>query len=133
MAGIDDILEAAQPVVAGLATGAFYGNEAQRRLWIDVFRVIADQPSGLSGAPATPGMALRRLPATVALYAGALSAWASDHTELVVQLLCQPMPAHAAHVLERDNIFTHNSSSGRAPVAGNSVLPLTIDSTRRAR
>lgn len=79
-----------QPLAGALAAGCFYAPE-QRRLWTDVFRLIAAQPHPLSGPMWQHEQALRRLPATIALYAAVLGAWAAEDPALIKDLLRQPL------------------------------------------
>jgi hypothetical protein len=87
----DLIIQRARPVTGAITTGCFYGEPGQHGLWIDVFRLVAAQPSPVQGAAWMRGLALRRLPAAMALYAGTLSAWAAHDFSLVHTLLRQPM------------------------------------------
>lgn len=81
----------AQPLVGALAAGCFYGEEAQRELWLSVFSVVANQPPGLSGTAWTWALALQRFPATMGMYAGALAAAAAEDSELALKLLRHPV------------------------------------------
>lgn len=85
-----DIQQWGQPLAGAVAAGCFYAPE-HRRLWADVFRVVAAQPHPLSGYMWQQGQALRRLPATMLLYAGILGAWAADDPALIKDLLRQQM------------------------------------------
>jgi hypothetical protein len=84
-----DIQQLGQPLAAALAAGTFYA-PTERRLWIDAFRLVAAQPS-MAGYMWQQGQALRRLPATMALYAGVLGAWAAEDPALIKDLLLQPL------------------------------------------
>lgn len=85
-----DIQQWGQPLAGALAAGCFYAPE-HRRLWIDVFRLVAAQPQPLSGPMWQQGQALRRLPATMLLYAGVLGAWGADDAAMIKDLLRQQM------------------------------------------
>jgi hypothetical protein len=85
-----DIQQAGQPLAAALAAGCFYAPQ-ERRLWTDVFRLIAAQPQPMTGYAWQQGQALRRLPAAMALYAGVLGAWAAGDAALIKDLLRQPL------------------------------------------
>ena len=80
----------ASPWLAPSPPGCFYAPE-HRRLWIDVFRLVAAQPQPLSGPMWQQGQALRRLPATMLLYAGVLGAWGADDAAMIKDLLRQQM------------------------------------------
>ena len=86
-ADLEEIVVRSEPVVAALAAGSFYGDPEQDPLWLSVFRLVAAQPVPIAGWDA--GIALRRLPATLSLYASALSAWAAERPDLVLRLLSQ--------------------------------------------
>jgi SIR2-like domain len=85
-----DIQQAGQPLAAALAAGCFYAPQ-ERRLWIDLFRLISAQPQPMTGYAWHQGQALRRLPAAMALYAGVLGAWAAGDAALIKELLLQPV------------------------------------------
>jgi hypothetical protein len=84
-----EIQRAGQPLAAALAAGCFYAPQ-ERRLWTDLFRLVAAQPGPMTYAW-SQGQALRRLPATMALYAGILGAWAAGDAGLIRDLLRQPL------------------------------------------
>lgn len=79
-----------QPLAGALAAGCFYAPE-DRRLWADVFRLIAAQPQPLVGYAWHQEQALRRLPATMALYSSVLGAWAAGNADLIKDLLTQQL------------------------------------------
>jgi hypothetical protein len=85
-----DIQQMGQPLAAALAAGCFYAPQ-ERRLWTDLFRLIAAQPQPMTGYAWQQGQALRRLPATMALYAGVLGAWAAGDAAMIRDLLLQPL------------------------------------------
>jgi len=84
-----DVQQIGQPLAAALAAGSFYAPE-DRRLWTDVFRLVAAQPP-MAGYMWQQGQALRRLPATMLLYAAVLGAWATGDAAMIKELLLLPL------------------------------------------
>ncbi len=86
-----EVVQWGQPLAGAIAAGGFYGQAEDNHPWPAMFRVVADQPGGLSGWAWQHDEALRRLPATMLLYAGVLGAWAAENVDLIWALLHQPL------------------------------------------
>ena len=83
---VTEVVRQAQALAGGLAAGCFYGEAQNRQQWVEVLRSVAQQSDPVSGAVWTRWVALRRLPATMLLYAGMLGAWRAEDVGTLLAL-----------------------------------------------